>query len=76
MTKKETGDVTAILKKAGSLFQKLNSNVLAATVISLDSLVNKTPFRASRIPFLCFMVLHFECPDIIFSLFTKFPALF
>jgi hypothetical protein len=28
MTKKETGDVTAILKKAGSLFQKLNSNVL------------------------------------------------
>ena len=28
MTKKETGDVTAILKKAGSLFQKLDSNVL------------------------------------------------
>ena len=28
MTKKETGDVTAILKKAGSLFQKLDSHVL------------------------------------------------
>ena len=28
MTKKETGDVTAILKKAGSLFQKLDSNIL------------------------------------------------
>jgi len=28
MTKKQTGDVTAILKKAGSLFQKLDSNVL------------------------------------------------
>ena len=28
MTKKETGNVTAILKKAGSLFQKLDSNVL------------------------------------------------
>jgi len=28
MTKKETGNVTAILKKAGSLFQQLNSNVL------------------------------------------------
>ena len=28
MTKKETGDVTAILKKAGQLFQKLDSNIL------------------------------------------------
>ena len=28
MTKKETGDVTAILKKAGALFQKLDSNIL------------------------------------------------
>ena len=28
MTKKQTGDVTAILSKAGKLFQKLNSNVL------------------------------------------------
>ena len=28
MTKKETGDVTAILSKAGKLFQKLDSNVL------------------------------------------------
>ena len=28
MTKKETGEVTAILKKAGSLFQKLDSNIL------------------------------------------------
>ena len=28
MTKKETGDVTAILKKAGSLFKKLDSNIL------------------------------------------------
>jgi hypothetical protein len=28
MTKKQTGNVTAILKKAGSLFQKLDSNVL------------------------------------------------
>ena len=28
MTNKETGDVTAILKKAGSLFQKLDSNIL------------------------------------------------
>ena len=28
MTKKETGDVTAILKKAGILFQKLDSNIL------------------------------------------------
>jgi len=35
MTKKETGDVTAILKKAGSLFQKLNSNVLG--MIANDS---------------------------------------
>ena len=28
MTKKQTGDVTAILSRAGKLFQKLNSNVL------------------------------------------------
>ena len=28
MTKKQTGDVTAILSKAGKLFQQLNSNVL------------------------------------------------
>ena len=28
MTKKETGEVTAILKKAGQLFQKLDSNIL------------------------------------------------
>ena len=28
MTKKETGEVTAILKKAGSLFQRLDSNIL------------------------------------------------
>ena len=28
MTKRETGEVTAILKKAGSLFQRLDSNIL------------------------------------------------
>lgn len=40
----------------------------AATVISLESLVKSCPRRASATPFLCFMVLHFECPDILFSL--------
>src|SRR2546426_1512554 len=35
----------------------------AATVISLMSLVNIFPRRASAAPFLCLMVAHRECPD-------------
>jgi len=35
----------------------------AATVISLISLVKSLPRRASLVAFLCFIVLHLECPD-------------
>src|SRR5687768_15884647 len=38
--------------------------VRAATVISLMSLVKILPRFASRAPFLCLIVCHFECPDI------------
>src|SRR5579863_876661 len=37
----------------------------AATVISLMSLVNTLPRRASSAPFLCLMVAHLEWPDIV-----------
>src|SRR5574341_289973 len=37
---------------------------LAATVISLITLVNKRPRWASTFAFLCLMPAHFECPDI------------
>src|SRR5205085_12399977 len=38
--------------------------VRAATEISLISLVKSLPRLASRAPFLCLIVCHFECPDI------------
>src|SRR5579863_2539975 len=43
----------------------------AATVISLISLVKIFPRRASSAPFLCLMVAHFECPDIMIHSFQK-----
>src|SRR5579859_1408216 len=46
----------------------------AATVISLISLVNIFPRRASSAPFLCLMVAHFECPDIMIYSFQKLSA--
>src|SRR5688572_11755713 len=36
----------------------------AATVISLMNFVNNLPRLASRAPFLCLILCHFECPDI------------
>src|ERR1041385_137325 len=38
--------------------------VRAATEISLISLVKSLPRLASKAPFLCLIVCHFECPDI------------
>ena len=38
---------------------------LAATIISLDNLVKSLPLLASVAAFLCFIVDHFECPDIL-----------
>src|SRR5579885_460562 len=37
--------------------------VRAATEISLINLVKSLPRFASRAPFLCLIVCHFECPD-------------
>src|SRR6267142_108874 len=37
----------------------------AATVISLMNLVKSLPRLASSAPFLCLILCHFECPDII-----------
>src|SRR5215468_10581037 len=37
--------------------------LLAATMISLASLVNRAPLSASILPFLRRMLCHFECPD-------------
>src|SRR5690348_4174106 len=45
----------------------------AATVISLIILVKILPRLASSAPFLCLIVAHFECPDIIFLSFQR-PA--
>src|SRR3712207_5852331 len=44
--------------------------VRAATEISLISLVKTLPRLASKAPFLCLIVCHFECPDI----FDEFPG--
>src|SRR6266403_139374 len=37
----------------------------AATVISLMNFVNSLPRLASSAPFLCLILCHFECPDIL-----------
>src|SRR3954447_7214620 len=39
----------------------------AATVISLINFVNSLPRLASSAPFLCLILCHFECPDIVCS---------
>src|SRR5262245_37908946 len=39
--------------------------VRAATVISLINFVNNFPRLASSAPFLCLILCHLECPDII-----------
>ena len=39
--------------------------VRAATVISLINLVKTLPRLASNAPFLCLIVCHLECPDIL-----------
>src|SRR3954463_483825 len=41
--------------------------VLVATVISLIIFVKILPRLASRAPFLCLIVCHLECPDILFA---------
>src|SRR3954447_14952292 len=42
----------------------------AATVISLINFVNSLPRLASSAPFLCLILCHLECPDIIQILFV------
>src|SRR5690349_22386928 len=43
----------------------------AATVISLINFVNNLPRLASSAPFLCLILCHFECPDILIRSFWR-----
>src|SRR5205085_1486605 len=56
--------LTALRKRALMLMSPLPP-LRAAMVISLMSLVKILPRLASSAPFLCLIVCHFECPDII-----------
>ena len=41
--------------------------IFAATMISFDNFVNNLPLLASVAAFLCLIVDHLECPDILFT---------